>query len=259
MLESATVIRIDAFEASLLIDEGNPEAAISLLHSAIERAGDGRERRVVLTAILGRALGEAGRHDEAIQANLSVVADADPHSQTRLALGAVHNIAWAYIDEGKFDAADGLLESFAASFRSVFGAGDRARTVWLHALIAAGRSQWLQAESRYLEAIEIFSQENVAVDVAFAALELSEIYARQKRHRELRSLVTRIAPIFASQQLRRESQAALAVFRRSVLEESVTVEVVRRTLRNLKSGSSRHLRLVDVKRTRGHGPASEQR
>jgi hypothetical protein len=66
-----------------------------------------------------------------------------------------------------------------------------------------------------------------AYDAALATLELAEVHAGLGHTAEVKALARESAPIFEDQQVHREAQRALALFRQAAEEERVSGELLR--------------------------------
>jgi tetratricopeptide (TPR) repeat protein len=91
------------------------------------------------------------------------------------------------------------------------------------------RLRWLRGniegdQAALLEAREGLLAEGLGLAAAQISLDLAVLYARQGRAAEIRRLAAEIFPIFRNRDLRRESMAALLVFRRAVETESASLE-----------------------------------
>ncbi|MEA2691907.1 MAG: hypothetical protein QOJ16_1294, partial [Acidobacteriota bacterium] len=91
------------------------------------------------------------------------------------------------------------------------------------------RLRWLlgnieEDETALLEAREGLLAEGLGLAAAQISLDLAVLYARKGRAAEIHRLAAEIFPIFRNRDLRRESMAALLVFRRAVETESASVE-----------------------------------
>jgi len=65
-------------------------------------------------------------------------------------------------------------------------------------------------------------------DEALVSMELAGLYLEQGRTADVKELVLEMEPVFRDQGVHEEAQKALALFRRAVEMETVTLELVRR-------------------------------
>ena len=74
---------------------------------------------------------------------------------------------------------------------------------------------------------EGFLQEGSGYDAAIVSMDLALLYLRQGRPAELKALAKEMLPIFRSQDIHRETVAALVLFQEAAREEQVTAAFVR--------------------------------
>jgi hypothetical protein len=66
------------------------------------------------------------------------------------------------------------------------------------------------------------------------SLELAELLQEQDRPAEVRTIVNELIPVFKAQCVTREALAAFELFRNAVEQETITVELARRCLEDLR-------------------------
>src|SRR5207249_1972465 len=118
--------------------------------------------------------------------------------------------------------------------RAFTGAGQRAhgldswRLRWLEGRIAGGLGTTDEGIAALAEARTAFSAKEIRYDEALISLELAGLYLERGRTDEVKELVAAMEPVFRAQGVHEEAQKALALFRRAVELETVTLELVRR-------------------------------
>lgn len=74
----------------------------------------------------------------------------------------------------------------------------------------------------------IFAERRISFDTAHISLELAVLYAEQGRAEEVKTIARSLVPIFQTNDLPRETLAALTIFRQAAEKEEVTAEFARR-------------------------------
>jgi tetratricopeptide (TPR) repeat protein len=110
---------------------------------------------------------------------------------------------------------------------------DLTRVVWLEGKIAAGLGRSTEAQKAFEQARKVFQRRELTWDYAVVSLELALILLGQRRAGETRTLAEEMLRIFQTQQVERETLAALQVFCNAARQETATVELTRRIVRFL--------------------------
>jgi tetratricopeptide (TPR) repeat protein len=206
-------------EAAIAADRGRPEEAGPLLDRAIRAA-----RAAGLPHLAGSALVEKGTLRAACADDGAAIdllregvelldAEADPP----LFASALHRLAALLLEAGQRPEA----RQVAARLLPVYERrGDRAGLLRLRSLTAKIEED----EAALLAAREGLLAEGLGAAAAQASLDLAVLYARKGRWEEIRRLAEEIFPLFRTRDLRRESMAALLVFRRAVETETASLE-----------------------------------
>src|SRR3954452_22767411 len=79
-----------------------------------------------------------------------------------------------------------------------------------------------------------FLSREIAYDTAVASLELAVLYLEDGRSAEVKTIAAELTPIFAAQQVARETLAAVELFCQAVQQETATAELVRGCLQELR-------------------------
>lgn len=152
----------------------------------------------------------------------------DLSREPRAKLVAVHNLALALHDLGRNPEALALLVRWRFLY---FEFGDRAFLLhlhWLEGIVARDMGRPEMAEGALEEARKGFLRLSLPYQAALVALDLSELYLKIGRSREVLELATEIHAFFRSRQIGREAIAALLLFREAAQEERATVDLVHR-------------------------------
>jgi len=111
---------------------------------------------------------------------------------------------------------------------------DTVRVLWLRSKIACGLGRRGEAEELLDRVRREFLSREIAYDTAVASLELAVLYLEDGRSAEVKTIAAELAPIFAAQQVARESLAAVELFCQAVQQETATAEMVRGCLQELR-------------------------
>jgi transcriptional regulator with XRE-family HTH domain len=107
---------------------------------------------------------------------------------------------------------------------------DRLRIRWLEARIDAALGRPLAAIEKLRQVREDFQERKIPYDTALATLELSALLLEQGQTAEVKQLAEEMLEIFAEQEVPQEAEKALRIFCEAALQETVTLELVRRVL-----------------------------
>ncbi|HEX3527059.1 MAG TPA: helix-turn-helix transcriptional regulator [Thermoanaerobaculia bacterium] len=221
--------RLLDLEASLLRAQRKRAAALERLDQALAMhpAGEGRGR-VLLKK--GFTLEQMGRYEEAVEALREAALWIDRERQPRWYFGMRFNSGVCLCHTGRHAEAAALLPEL----RAFTGAGLRAQGIdpwrlrWLEGRIAGGLGSADEGIEALAEARTAFAAKEIRYDEALISLELAGLYLEQGRTAEVKELVAVMEPVFRAQGVHVEAQKALALFRRAVELETVTLELVRR-------------------------------
>jgi len=111
---------------------------------------------------------------------------------------------------------------------------DSVRVVWLESKIAAGFGRRAEAEELLDRVRREFLSREIAYDTALATLELAVLYLEDGRSAEVKVIAAELTPIFAAQRVARETLASVKLFFQAVEEETVTAELARGWLQELR-------------------------
>jgi len=157
----------------------------------------------------------------------------DPSQEPRVLLCAWHNLIDGLVDMGRHLEARRLLPQVRPYYRR-FPEWSRNRQAWVSAKIALGLRQDREAEALLGQVRASFLAEGAHFEAAIVSLELSALYARQRRVAEMKHLAAETVPFFSSQQIHREAAAALAFWKQAVDAESAGIELATQIVGFLK-------------------------
>lgn len=106
------------------------------------------------------------------------------------------------------------------------GQMDEIRLRWLSAVIERDLGNLKEAEKELAAVSSGFADRRIAYEAALASLDLAAVFAQQGRNGEVKELAEEMLPIFRSRDVHREATAALLVFHKAAMAESVTVKMV---------------------------------
>lgn len=212
----AVVARVDDLVGSLRRDQRRlPEAAklqrrAATLFSLRKQWNDAARALIKLGAVCHHQ----DQGEQAIEATRTALELLSPDAEPRLHLCAHYNLAYFLTYAGRYDEAEDLLEAGASLYRRFNEPWTDLRVLWLRGDIAAGRGDTAAAEEAYRQTRDGFIAEHQGYDAALVSLDLAELYLKAGRTADVRRLAEEMVAIFQSEDLHRESLAALHLFRR---------------------------------------------
>jgi tetratricopeptide (TPR) repeat protein len=218
--------RVLGMEASLRREQGELRRALDLLDRAlaIERSA----HRTYLLINRANVLEDLGDSQEAVATLRRTIPLVDPERAPRLSWSLRFNLLVNLCHVERYtEAANEIEEVRALTLRHGYRIG-LARLVWLEGWIAAGLGLFPEAENAFEQVRQEFLARDIPFDAGRASLELAVLYMEQGRTADVQKLARELAPIFQSQKASHELVAALMLFRDSVEEETLTLEMVRR-------------------------------
>jgi tetratricopeptide (TPR) repeat protein len=157
----------------------------------------------------------------------------DPAQEPYLLLCVRHNLADDLTELGRFMEAKRVFVDSRKLYRSL-PLGARHRHQWLGGRIAVGLGQEQEGEDLLLSARQGFIADQAAYDVALVSFDLSALYSRQGRARELKQIAEEMVPFFSSRLIHREAAAALAYWKQAVDTETAGLDLATRLVAFLK-------------------------
>lgn len=224
LLESKALLRKDQRrleEASRLL-----ERAISQFSTAGDDLAAARATMNLATVWM-----QDGRPEESIDLLRRVAHQVSPDDDPRLALGISHNLVFYLTEAGRYLEAQAVAARARRLYDRFPETWTQLRRRWAEAKIARGTGRSQEAETAFLEVRDGFIEEGAGYDAALISLELATLYAEEGRSAETRRLAAEMLPIFSAQDIHREAMAALLIFRKAALEETLTLDLVNRIAR----------------------------
>lgn len=188
-------------KATLYNLEGEPERAIALLREAVELIDLNRDHRYYL--------------------------------------GARHNLIVYLIEAERFMEAQALLSSSRELYQRFAEPALQRRFQWIRGRVALGLGQEEKAEKFLLHARGDFLAEGSNLEVAEISLELAQIYARQRRSGELKTLAGEMLAYFNALGVHREAMASLLLLLEAAEAERATGALVNEVSRRLRESRER--------------------
>lgn len=212
--------------ASLLRAQRHFRLAMRLLRKALRiylSVGDKHRAGRILVSI-DLVHHQAGTPEKGIPLLYQALKLIDPAQEPLLLLAVWHNLADDLTEVGRFMEAQKIFLQTRKAY-GAFPASARTRRKWLAGRIAVGLGQEREGEELLVEARQRFLAEDAAYDVALVSFDLSALYARQRRPRELKQIAAEMVPFFSSRQIHREAAAALAYWKQAVDTETAGLDL----------------------------------
>ncbi|HKH47894.1 MAG TPA: hypothetical protein VKM72_24825 [Thermoanaerobaculia bacterium] len=135
---------------------------------------------------------------------------------------------------GRYQQAQALLPLIWDLAASLKGDLHILRLRWLAAEISAGVGDEDLAARALQEVRKDFADLKNPIDAALVSLDLSKIYIKQERWREVRVVAEEMLQLFRDLGVHREAIASLLLFREAVEREDATVDLIQRLARYLR-------------------------
>lgn len=214
--------------ASLLRAQRQFRFAMRLLRRALRiylSVGD-RHRAGRILICMDIVHHQAGTPEQGIPLLYEAIKLIDSAREPYLLLCVWHNLADDLTEVGRFMEAQKVYRKSHKLFKSLPPGIAQHRRTWLAGRIAVGLGQEQEGEELLLTARRGFVADDAAYDMALVSFDLSALYERQGRVRELKQVVAEMVPFFSSRQIHREAAAALAYWRQAVETETAHFEMV---------------------------------
>jgi tetratricopeptide (TPR) repeat protein len=224
--------RLPDRKASLRRHQGRFAEALKLHDQALILAGPGAAGRILLNK--AGTLEQQGEPEQALAALQEAEARIDGAREPRLLFGARFNRIVNLGHLEKFEEAAERLPEVQAMAESGGRPLDSVRVLWLESKIAAGFGRRAEAEELLDRVRREFLGREIAYDTAVATLELAVLYLEDGRTAEVMGIAAELTPIFAAQQVARETLVSVKLFCQAVEEETVTAELARGWLQELR-------------------------
>jgi len=225
LLETA---RLCDLKSTLCRSQGRLSEARELIQKAIEIYVSTDERHLAGRTMVTQALllSEEGEPSQAIRVLKEAVRMIDAEREPYLVLVAHQNLMSYLADLGRYEEAQAMLPKVRRRTVEIGRRFDLLRLRWLEGEIQLGLGHENRAESAFLEVRKGFAELGIGFDVAAVSLELAALYLRQGRTAEIKQLAAEIVPIFESQDVHKDTMAALLLFKKAVEMETLTARVL---------------------------------
>jgi len=219
--------RLADVAASLCSDQGKFHSALELLTIAIgcyQRLG---ERKLAGRALISKGLiaGYNDKPEEGIVYLLLGLKYIAPDSDYELELSAVHALALNMVEIGWFPEARALLAQKQDLYRNSDFL-NQLRLKWLQGKVSLGLEELKAAAEHFENVRQGFKLVHQSFDAALASLDLSLVYARQGRQKEVFALAEEMIATFRSLRISREAIASLAVLRKACEQPAASAELL---------------------------------
>lgn len=216
--------------SSLYRDRRDFDTAIELLTRAIalyEEAGEeGKAGRAYVS--LGNAYGELHEPEEAERIFAEALVRIDASEDPRSLLCARHGLIVQLVVQERHHEAAELLAEIEPEYDRFTDSHTQLGLRWLRGRIAVGLGHDEEAEAVLEEVRQRYMELGNSLYAAEVSLHLAQLYQRQQRVSELRTLAEEMTPFFFSRDLGRETAIALSFFVRAVEQERATALVIER-------------------------------
>jgi transcriptional regulator with XRE-family HTH domain len=224
--------RLLDLEASLRRDQRRFPAALELLDRAQAAAPSGQAGHILLNQAF--TLEQSGDAERAL-ATLSkaaphVARSGEPRDICVLAFNTVVNLCHL----GRFEEAKTRLTDVNKLTSRLNNRLDQARVLWLSARLAEGLGNREEARSVYQQLQNEFKES--ANDTAMVSMELAILDLEDGRTAEVRELAPKVAWVFLSQEIERETLAALRLWWQAAAQDRADLDQARRLLARLAAG-----------------------
>jgi tetratricopeptide (TPR) repeat protein/DNA-binding XRE family transcriptional regulator len=220
--------RVWGMEASLRMHQDRFPEALLLIHEALAEATYKERPYLLLTH--AKILEEMESYDQALKVLRQAAAIIPPH----LGFPNRFNILVNLCNLDRHEEAESLMPELLEEGLTFATGSDQVRLRWLQGRIAAGRGQTAEALDHLWAVRAEFLERGNPYDTATVSLELARIYLEEGRTGAVKNLAAESAPIFASQDLHAQAQAALRLFQEAAEQEAASVELVVRIVKYLQ-------------------------
>jgi len=224
--------RLPDMHASLRRHQGNFAEALKLHDRALNLASPATAGLILLNKAF--TLEQQGEPEQALAALQEAEVRIDGAREPRLLFGVCFNRIVNLGHLEKFEEAAKRLPEVQAMAEAGGRPLDSVRVLWLESKIAAGFGRRAEAEELLDRVRREFLSRGIAYDTAVATLELAVLYLEDGRTAEVKEIAAELIPIFAAQRVARETLASVKLFCQAVEEETVTAELARGWLQELR-------------------------
>ncbi len=223
--------RLLDLEASLRLHQGQPWQALAVLDQAL--VSSNAPPRLLLNK--AKALIDVAEYERAIDLLQDTAPLINAEREPRLFLIQLQYLAHAWCYAENYPAAQGIIGQVRMLAERLGNEIDLVRILWLEGKLAAGLGRSEEAIATFHQVRSDFIVRDNAWDAALVSLELATILASENRTGAVKTLARQSAAIFRAQQVHREAQAALELFRQAAEKETATAELCRQLVTYLCS------------------------
>lgn len=218
--------RLLTLEASLHRDRRRFREALDRLDQARAAAPPEATGRILVKK--AATLDQMGEAAEAIEMVRKATPYVDGGREPRLLFGLRFILAANLCHLSRYEEAETLLPEVRELAVTLKKELDLVRVLWLEGRVDAGLGRHSGAAAAFEKVRGEFTTREIAWDSALVTLELAELYLREGRTREVRTLAEETLWVFRSQGIHREALAALQLFLNAARQETATAEMARR-------------------------------
>lgn len=228
--------RLLALRAGLSRERHQFEEADEMIQRALKIYRDAGEehwvgRTLITYAILQR---NSGQPKDATSTVKQALENVDAERDPRLVFCAKQLLVNSLLDMDRYKEAERIMPEVNALLDQQ-NSLDQLRARWTEGYIALGLERLEEAETIFNETRLTFAEREMGYDSALASLDLAAVYLQQPgRTAEVKELAEEMLPIFRSRDVHRESLAALIVFQKAAMAETVTLKMVQEISEYLK-------------------------
>ncbi len=214
--------------AALFGDQRRFSEALDLLEQVEQTYEEFGERHQQGRALVQRGLytGYRGEVAEGVRLLRSALALIDETVDPKLALVAVHNLAWLLSECGQLREGRILLWENSGRYDRHADRVMLLKRTWLEGYNAAGLGDLERAVERLSDAIQGFDEAELGYQAALATLDLGAVWLRQGRSHAALEILEYAAETFVAIGVGREALGALALLQQACEQENVTVTFV---------------------------------
>ncbi len=220
--------RLLDLKASLRTHQGRYDEAMGLLNRAAAIYQRAQQRHLLGRVMLNKGHVSIWKGDFEMSTALlrQGLAMIEPEREPKLVATAYHNLAYVLNEMGQPREALALVTRARLLYLELGDSLYLIRLQYTEGKIALNLGRLEQAEGILREVRKSFIEKGMPHDAALASMDLAQVYSRQGRHAEIRTISTELLPIFHSRDLQREALAAIILFQQAAEAQSVTLGLV---------------------------------
>ncbi len=227
--------RLVGLKGALRGDQGRFEECFTLFDHAASIYLRYGEKHLLGRILIKKGLycGYAGDPEQAIRLFYSSLERVDLSQEPRLMLAATHNLILNLNEMGRYEEAAQILEQKRSTYEDFGDRIDLLRLRWLEGRLARSYGKIVAAEKALAETREAFIAEGIVLDAALVSLEMAAIYLEQGRTGAIKKLAEEILPIFKANESHRQAFATMILFQKAAEMERVTLSLIQDAMAKL--------------------------